>query len=124
MATLTANVTLSSTGLTSSALSITKAPALSIAGDFIITRAALSTTAKLIAAGGAYTSAWIWVHNTDTAIHMELGTNNAEDASMTTVDFDLQDGEWAFFPWNSTVDLFARAASGTPTLEYAIFERA
>ena len=124
MATLTANITLSSTGLTSSALSITKAPALSIAGDFVITRTALSTTSKVIAAGGLYTSAWIWVYNTDSAIHMSLGTNNALDTSLVSVDFDLQNGEWAFFPWNSTVDLHALSASGTPTLEYAIFERA
>ncbi len=31
-------------------------------------------------------------------------------------------GEFAFFPWASTVDLFADSASGTPTLEVRIFQ--
>ena len=30
--------------------------------------------------------------------------------------------EWAFFPWATAVDLYADAASGTPTLEVMIFE--
>jgi len=124
MASLTANITLSSTGLTSSPLSIAKAPSLAVAGDFVIRRTALSTTSKVIAAAAEYTSAFIWVYNTDTAIHMSLGSNNAADVALLTVDFDLQNGEWAFFPWNSTVDLHALSASGTPKLEYAIFERA
>ncbi len=34
----------------------------------------------------------------------------------------LAPGEFAFFPWDSTQDLDAKSASGTPTLEVMIFE--
>tara|TARA_R110000787_G_C13198935_1_gene423819 strand:- start:463 stop:582 length:120 start_codon:yes stop_codon:yes gene_type:complete len=33
-------------------------------------------------------------------------------------------GEFAFFPWSSTVDLFADSASGTPVLEIMLFQAA
>ena len=33
-------------------------------------------------------------------------------------------GEFAFFPWTSTVDLFADAAEGTPVLEIIVFQAA
>ena len=33
-------------------------------------------------------------------------------------------GEWAFFPWSSSVDLFADAAQGTPVLEILVFQAA
>ena len=33
-------------------------------------------------------------------------------------------GEFAFFPWSSSVDLFADAAQGTPALEIIVFQEA
>ena len=36
----------------------------------------------------------------------------------------LKPGEFAFFPWTSTVDLFADAAEGTPVLEIIVFQAA
>ena len=90
-----------------------------------ISKVTMTDASQVIAAASTYTSAWIFVKNTSStaAEHVQIGTNNAADNSMVSVDFDLQDGEWAWFPWNSTVDLHARAASGSPVLEVMIFER-
>ena len=46
-----------------------------------------------------------------------LTKSNGGDHYMT-----LLAGECAFFPWETSVDLYADVASGTPTLEYMIFE--
>ena len=44
------------------------------------------------------------------------------DEALDTTQISLAAGEFAFFPWDSTVDLVADAASGTPVLEVGIFE--
>ena len=36
--------------------------------------------------------------------------------------FTLGGGEFAFFPWNGGANIVALSASGTPLLEYALWE--
>ena len=40
----------------------------------------------------------------------------------TTLSIQLAAGEFAFFPWESSQNVVAKSASGTPVLEYALFE--
>ena len=125
MATLTAAITLTGSGLTSSALSVTKSPALTVSGDVKIEKVALSTSSKKILAAADYGAAYVFLHNTDSAIVMEIGEEAGElDSALDQVHIKLKAGEYAFFPWNSTVDLYADAASGTPKLEVMVFEQA
>ena len=125
MASITSNVTLTSSGLSSSAINISKAPTLTVNGDFKIEKVALSTTSKLILTAADYGASYVWLYNTDSSIAISIGEDAAEHTdAMDQVHMLLAAGEWAFFPWDSTVNLYADAASGTPKLEIAIFEKA
>jgi|TARA_R110000782_G_scaffold259225_1_gene349488 hypothetical protein len=117
MATLTAKLTLSSSNLTSDSLNIVVSDTLSISKAVEIKRITTSGTAAAIVTASAYTKAWVYVKNMDTAIAMTLVKAEGGDVFM-----DLGPGEFAFFPWSTLIDLFVDAASGTPTLELAIFE--
>ena len=125
MATVNATLNIAAAGIASIPVNINVKQGITMVGDLNISKVTMTDASQVIAAASTYTSAWIFVKNTSStaAEHVQIGTNNAADNSMVSVDFDLQDGEWAWFPWNSTVDLHARAASGSPVLEVMIFER-
>ena len=120
MATLTAQATLTGSGLTSTALSITKNPVITISGAVTIQRKKLSTTASTLLVASAWTGSMVWIFNTEAA-----GGNAikivASEGGVTY--FTILPGEWAFFPWESTADMLADASSGTPTVEVGIFQR-
>jgi len=40
----------------------------------------------------------------------------------STASFNMRPGEFAFFPWHASQNIVVVADSGTPVLEYAIFE--
>jgi hypothetical protein len=40
----------------------------------------------------------------------------------STASFNLAAGEFAFFPWHASQNIVVAADSGTPTLEYALWE--
>ncbi len=125
MATVNATVNISGSGIASIPININAKQGITMVGDLNIRKITMTDNSQLIAAAADYTSSFIYVKNTSSPAneHIEIGTNNAADNSMVTVDFDLQDGEWAWFPWNSTVDLHARRTNGSPVLEIMIFER-
>jgi hypothetical protein len=121
MATLTPTLTLSSTNLTSDSLGLTVTDSLDIAGDF--------KSSKIIIATGtnngvsiiptSYNKCYVYAKNTDSSISFTLGPDNDGTADWMI----LAPGEWAFFPWDGSVELFANATSGTTAvLEYMIFE--
>ena len=56
-----------------------------------------------------------------TADYITVGNEDGDAPSKLVI---LYPGEFAFFPWASTVDLFADAAQGTPTLEVRIYQEA
>lgn len=117
MATLTSKLTLTSSDLTSDNLALSETISLNISKAVVQKRQVLSTTAAAIVTAADYTKAFVYVKNLDSSIVVTLEKSDGGDEYMT-----LGAGEWAFFPWATAVDLFADAASGTPTLEVMIFE--
>lgn len=119
MATLTPTLTLTSTDLLSDSLSINVTDSLSITKAAELKRIVTSTTSASIAAASAYTKAYVYLKNMSTTANeiITIEKSDGGDEYLT-----LGAGEFAFFPWASTVDLFADAAAGTPTLEVGIFE--
>lgn len=116
MATLTPTLTLNSTDATSDTLNFTVTDALNITGDTVsISRVALSTGDLTLFAAATYTKAYVYLKNTDSSIVMNFDFGS-------TLSIALAAGEFAFFPWESSQNIVAASASGTPVLEYALFE--
>jgi len=125
MATLTATCTLAGSGLTSSTLSITKNPGVEILGDVQIRRVTCGTnTVQILEADDWNNSgSMVWLHNPHASESITIGEDSDGGATLDQVWMALLPGEWAFFPWDTTVDLHADA-SGACQLEVGIFERA
>lgn len=117
MATLTAKLTLTGNNLTSDSLNLSVSDIITVSKAVEIKRITTGTTAAAIVAASAYTKAWVFVKNMDTSIAMTLVKADSGDVFM-----DLGAGEFAFFPWSTSIDLMVDAASGTPILEVGIFE--
>jgi len=116
MATLTPSLTLTSTDTTSDTLSFTVDDSLTISGDIIgPSRVTTSTGDLTLLANGSYTKSYVYLKNTDSsiAINVDIGTQ---------LSIKLDAGEFAFFPWESSADVVVASASGTPVLEYAVYE--
>ena len=115
MATLTPTLTLSSSDATSDELSFSVTDSLSITGDTVsISRIALSTS-DLTLLTTSYGKSYVYFKNTDSSIVMTIQFGG--DSTFT-----LGAGEFAFFPWNGGANIVALSASGTPLLEYALWE--
>ena len=115
MATLTPTLTLTSTDATSDELSFSVTDSLSITGDTVsISRIALSTS-DLTLLTTSYGKSYVYFKNTDSSIVMTIQFGG--DSTFT-----LAAGEFAFFPWNGGANIVALSASGTPLLEYALWE--
>ena len=116
MATLTPTITLTSSDVMTDTLSLSVSDPLTISGDVVgISRVALSTGDLTLLANGTYTKSYVYLKNTDGSIAMDIDFG-------TALSIQLAAGEFAFFPWESSLDVVAKAASGTPVLEYALFE--
>ena len=130
MATLTATATLTGSGLTSSTLSITKNPAVTVLGDVQIRRITLGTTTTKVldAADWNESGAMLWLFNTEATggkdIFIGLDTDGTPQAGLDSTHMVIKPGEWAFFPWAAEVSLWADVSADTCQLEYGIFERA
>ena len=118
MATLTPTFKLVSTTALSQALNISKSDTLTVTGDAELKRIKLSTTAALILDASELAECYVWLYNTDASIAINIVESEGGACHMK-----IGAGEFAWFPWNSSVDLLADAASGTPTLEIGIFEQ-
>ena len=115
MATLTPTLTLTSTDATSDELSFSVTDSLSITGDTVsVSRIALSTS-DLTLLTTSYGKSYVYFKNTDSSIVMTIQFGG--DSTFT-----LGAGEFAFFPWNGGANIVALSASGTPLLEYALWE--
>ena len=116
MATLIPTLTLSSTDATSDTLSFTVTDQLSITKKVITpSRVTTSTGDLTVFASSSYSRSYVYLKNTDDTIVMNFDFGS-------TLSIALAAGEFAFFPWESSQNLVATSASGTPYLEYAIFE--
>ena len=115
MATLTPTLTLKSSDATSDTLDFSVTDSLSVTGDTVsISRIALSTS-DLTLLTTSYGKSYVYFKNTDSSIVMTIQFGG--DSTFT-----LAAGEFAFFPWNGGANIVALSASGTPMLEYALWE--
>ena len=138
MATLTPKLTLSSSDISASEqLNLTLTDTLAIGGPVETKRLAIDSTAtdlfvtNKILLAASYSKSYTLLYNTSTAGSGEIitvgipvassGTND-EDLLATGWQISLAPGEWAWFPWESDVDIAADASSGAPVLEIRIYQ--
>ena len=119
MATLTAQVKLNISGITSDPIAIDKTLSqASIVAGGIRSRSINDTAAAgetIVSSADYNAGTMIYLRNTHSSetINIELS------ASTTTM--PLAAGQWAFFPWQAGVSLKAWAAANTPILEWGVF---
>ena len=116
MATLIPTLTLSSTDATSDTLSFTVTDQLNITKKVITpSRVTTSTGDLTVFASSSYSRSYVYLKNMDDTISMDIDFGS-------TASFNIRPGEFAFFPWHASQNIVVAADSGTPILEYAIFE--
>jgi len=133
MATLTPTLTLNSSDISASEqLNLTLTDTLTVDGPVITKRIAISSgstdvgTDNTVFVATDYTISYVLLYNTSTATSGEIITigTTAAAASLAAENMSLKPGEWAFFPWDSSVSLVADASSGSPVLEARIYQSA
>ena len=116
MATLTAKLTLTSSSVTSDTLNLTVTDTLTIAQKVIApSRVVTSTSDLTLFASSSYSRSYVYLKNMDSSIAMDVDFGS-------TASFNIRPGEFAFFPWHASQNIVVAADSGTPVLEYALFE--
>ena len=116
MATLIPTLTLSSTDATTDLINFSVVDNLTITGKVIgLSRVVTSTGDLTLFASSSYSRSYVYLKNTDDSIAMDVDFGS-------TASFNIRPGEFAFFPWHASQNIVVAADSGTPVLEYAIFE--
>tara|TARA_R100000808_G_C2127535_1_gene137478 strand:+ start:77 stop:430 length:354 start_codon:yes stop_codon:yes gene_type:complete len=116
MPTLTATLTLSSTDVTSDVLNFSVSDSASIDKKVVnISRVTTSTGDLTLFASSSYSRSYVYLKNTDGSIAMDIDFGS-------TASFNLGPGEFAFFPWHASQNIVVAADSGTPILEYGLWE--
>ena len=121
MATLTAKLTISSSDLLTDALNLSVSDTLSVLGTTVQKTVATSTASAVVLAASSFTTSYVFLKNKSTTAAEIITIEKADGGDEYMY---LGAGEFAFFPWTSTVDLFADAAQGTPVLEILLFQAA
>mgnify|MGYP003625953362 FL=1 len=133
MGTLTSTLNLSSTDITSDTLSISLTNVLNVNVTRLFRRQVFSAEDELFTDGGivlaaaSYTKSYVFFHNTSSTgtevINLGLADNDGSgDEVLETINIVLGPGQFAFYPWSSTIDIVADALSGSPILEVGVFE--
>ena len=119
MATLTPTLTLASSDMNGDTLNLSVTDSLEVLGQVTTKQVVASQTGTVFAAASGYTKSYVYLKNLSTtaAEIMTIEKADGGDEYMT-----LGAGEFAFFPWASTVDLAVDAAQGSPTLEVRIYQ--
>ena len=116
MATLIPTLTLSSSDATTDLLNFSVVDNLTISKKVIgLSRVTTSTSDLTLFASGSYSRSYVFLKNMDDTIAMDIDFGS-------TASFNIRPGEFAFFPWHASQNIVVAADSGTPVLEYAIFE--
>ena len=116
MATLIPTLTLSSTDATTDLLNFSITDSLNITKSVIgPSKIATSTSDLTLLAASSYTKSYVYMKNTDDTINIQVKFGS-------TANILLAAGEFAFFPWDSGSNIVVASVSGTPYLEYAVFE--
>ena len=74
------------------------------------------TTSDLEIGPTSYGKSYVYLRNTDDTIAINVEITDGNSFAQ------LAAGEFAWFPWTGTAGIVVHSASGTPYLEYAIFE--
>ena len=116
MATLIPTLTLSSADATTDLINFSVVDNLTITGKVIgLSRVVTSTGDLTLFASSSYSRSYVYLKNIDDSIAMDVDFGS-------TASFNIRPGEFAFFPWHASQNIVVAADSGTPVLEYAIFE--
>ena len=116
MATLIPTLTLSSADATTDLINFSVVDNLTITGKVIgLSRVVTSRGDLTLFASSSYSRSYVYLKNTDDSIAMDVDFGS-------TASFNIRPGEFAFFPWHASQNIVVAADSGTPVLEYAIFE--
>jgi len=116
MATITPTLTLTSVDATTDQLSFSVTDSLTIAQKVIApSRVKTSTGDLTLFASSSYSRSYVYLKNMDDTIAMDVDFGS-------TAAFNIKPGEFAFFPWHASQNIVVAADSGTPVLEYAIYE--
>ena len=116
MATMVAAITLTSTDVTTDELALSVTDSLTISNKVIApSRVKTSTSDLTLFASSSYSHSYVYLKNMDDTIAMDIDFGSQAS-------FNMRPGEFAFFPWHASANIVVAADSGTPILEYAIFE--
>ena len=115
MATLIPSLTLSCADGTTDLINFSVVDSLNVTQDIVAPSKIKLTTSDLEIGPTTYGKSYVYLKNTDDTIVMDIDFG-------TQLSIQLAAGEFAFFPWESSGNILAKSASGTPYLEYAIFE--
>jgi len=126
MAKITARLTLTSTDWHTDSLSINQTANLTCSGDEqAIGRYTTSTTDSKIPVGtfdSTDKKAWVYLKNTSSTSGEKIWVTEDNSGSVGVTVMCLGAGEWTFFPYAANDNLWCNSATGTPVLEYGIFE--
>ena len=113
---MVAAITLTSTDVTTDELDLSVTDSLTINQKVISpSRIKTSTSDLTLFASGSYSHSYVYLKNMDDTIAMDIDFGSQAS-------FNMRPGEFAFFPWHASANIVVAADSGTPMLEYAIFE--
>lgn len=117
MATLNPTLTLTGTAADfGAAISLNVTDQLTVAGDLVgISRAPTSDTVKTLLAATSYGDSYVYLKNADDAINITVEVSTSNIGVLKPLEF-------AYFPWDGTLDINVTADSGAPMIEYALFE--
>ena len=116
MATMVASITLTSTDVTTDELALSVTDSLTISNKVIApSRVNTSTGDLTLVASSSYSRSYVYLKNVDDTIAMDVDFGS-------TASFNIRPGEFAFFPWHGSQNIVVAADSGTPVLEYGLWE--
>ena len=124
MATVTPTLTLVSADALVDKLNLTVTDSLTITGDAIYGSAVMAVGSDFaLAPKGSPVNTYVFMKNMSTDSTAKTGSAENIDVELGSVNVALLGpGEFLFLPWTGETALNMRSTSGTPTLEYAIFE--
>tara|TARA_R110002020_G_scaffold22166_6_gene74928 strand:- start:4980 stop:5354 length:375 start_codon:yes stop_codon:yes gene_type:complete len=121
MATLTSQVKLDVSGITSDAISVDKTFNFTTVSGGITSRSIDDNSAageKILEADDYASGSIVYLRNREAAGGIVI---TIQLSAAVAGEIILQGQEWAVFPWTGAVDILAFSASGAPVLEIGVF---
>ncbi len=125
MATVKPSIVLTSTDALVNALSLSVSDSLAITGQSQYGKVVTSNSKTALFADADFTGAYVYLKNLNTS----AGDRSAGTTPSIKILFDSEEafligpGEFAMFPWTGSGNtVYWQAVTGTPELEFAIFE--